>query len=119
MENKLSLIISITNNGFSEQVMEVAKNKGARGGTFFNAFGSASLASEKLYGININPEKEVVMILVSSKIVDSILRSLYENVGPNTKAQGIAFTLDVNNATSNLTKQYIQKSKIENKNGVH
>ncbi len=110
MENKIVLVMSIVNNGFSDKVMDIARKLGARGGTILNASGSASVDAEKLYGITINPEKEVVMILVSNDIVKDLLNLLYQEVGSDTEAQGIAFTLPVDEATSNLTKQ-IKKEK--------
>ena len=110
MENKIVLVMSIVNNGFSDKVMDIARKLGARGGTILNASGSASVDAEKLYGITINPEKEVVMILVSNDIVKDLLNLLYQEVGSDTEAQGIAFTIPVDEATSNLTKQ-IKKEK--------
>lgn len=110
MENRIVLVMSIVNNGFSDKVMDIARKLGARGGTILNASGSASVDAEKLYGITINPEKEVVMILVSNYIVKDLLNLLYQEVGSDTEAQGIAFTLPVDEATSNLTKQ-IKKEK--------
>lgn len=111
MENKIVLVMSIVNNGFSDKVMDIAKKLGARGGTILNATGSASVDAEKLYGITINPEKEVVMILVASDIVKDLLNLLYQEVGSDTDAQGIAFTLPVEEATSNLTKQIKKENK--------
>ena len=110
MENRIVLVMSIVNNGFSDKVMDIARKLGARGGTILNASGSASVDAENLYGITINPEKEVVMILVSNDIVKDLLNLLYQEVGSDTEAQGIAFTLPVDEATSNLTKQ-IKKEK--------
>ena len=110
MENRIVLVMSIVNNGFSDKVMDIARKLGARGGTILNASGSASVDAEKLYGITINPEKEVVMILVSNDIVKDLLNLLYQEIGSDTEAQGIAFTLPVDEATSNLTKQ-IKKEK--------
>ena len=53
--------------------------------------------AEKLFNITIQPEKEIVMILVAHDIRDAVLKSLYDAVGVNTEAQGIAFTLPVDN----------------------
>lgn len=114
MENKIALIIVIVNSGYSEKVMEVAKAHGAKGGTIFNAAGSASLEVEKLYGITINPEKEVILILVSVDLTNKLLKAFYENVGSSSPAQGIAFTLPVDEATSNLVNQYKEKRKTTN-----
>ena len=64
------------------------------GGRFF-ARGTANLEAEKMLNILIQPEKEVVMILVDSSIKDDILHALYKAVGLNTPGQGIVFSLPV------------------------
>ncbi len=100
------LLTVIINGGFFEQVMDVAKQNGARGGTIFNAVGTAGINAEKLYGITINPEKEVLFILVTTEVTTQLLEAIYDNFGPETDAQGIAFTMPIEETTSNLTKQY-------------
>ncbi|MBO5050920.1 MAG: P-II family nitrogen regulator [Clostridia bacterium] len=89
------VIFCIVNAGFSDAVMDAARELGARGGTVIRARGTANSESEKLFGITIQPEKEMVMILVKSSIKDDILHALYRAVGLNTPGQGIAFSLPV------------------------
>lgn len=89
------VILCIVNNGFSETVMEAAKDAGARGGTILNARGTANKEAESFFHIAIQPEKEVVMILVDSKIKDAVLHALYQKAGLDTMGQGIAFSLPV------------------------
>ena len=43
----------------------------------------------------IEPEKEVVMIIISKSIKEAVLKAIYEKVGLDTPGQGIAFTLPV------------------------
>ena len=93
--NTHELIICIVNNGFSDTVMEAAKEAGARGGTVLNARGTANKEAEAFYHIAIQPEKEVVMILVPLNVKDAVLHALYEKAGLNTMGQGIAFALPV------------------------
>ena len=92
---KFGAIFCIVNNGFSSDVMEAAKKCGAKGGTVMHGRGTASKEAEKFFNISIHPEKEVVMILASEKIKNNILNELYNAVGTNTPAQGIAFSLPV------------------------
>ncbi|WP_290743539.1 P-II family nitrogen regulator [Fibrobacter sp. UBA4309] len=89
------LIMCIVNTGFSETVMEAAKDAGARGGTILNGRGTANKEAESFFHIAIQPEKEVVMILVDSKIKDAVLHALYQKAGLDTMGQGIAFSLPV------------------------
>ena len=97
MKNQFThdVIFCIVNSGFSEAVMDAAKKGGARGGTVINARGTAGKEAEKFFGISVQEEKEIVMILVSSESKDKILQNLYDDVGLNTAGQGIAFSLPV------------------------
>ena len=92
---KYEVIICIVNSGFSEAVMDAARELGARGGTVIRGRGTANQEAEKLYGIAIQPEKEIVMILVESAIKNDILHALYKAVGLKTPGQGIAFAMPV------------------------
>ena len=92
---KHEVIMCIVNSGFSESVMDAARELGARGGTVIRGRGTANAEAEKLYGIAIQPEKEIVMILVDSAIKNDILHALYKAVGLNTPGQGIAFAMPV------------------------
>lgn len=94
-KNTHEVIFCIVNAGFSETAMEAAREYGAGGGTVLNARGTASSEAEKLFGITVQPEKEIVMIIVEKKLKDDILHALYQKVGLNTKGQGIAFSIPV------------------------
>lgn len=91
------LIICIVNEGFSETVMESAREVGASGGTIIHARGTANKEAETFFKITIQPEKEMVMILVPVKIKDDVLHALYKAVGLKTPGQGIAFSVPVDN----------------------
>jgi nitrogen regulatory protein PII len=88
-------IFCIVNSGYSEAVMDAAKKFGARGGTVLSGRGTANPEAEKMFGITVEPEKEIVMILVSAELKDRILSALYDEVGLNSPGQGIAFALPV------------------------
>lgn len=92
---KHEVIFCIVNAGFSDDVMDAAREFGARGGTVIRARGTANAEAEKLYNIAIQPEKEIVMILVESKLKNDILHAIYKSAGLNTPGQGIAFTMPV------------------------
>lgn len=95
MKTKFDVILCIVNNGFSEAAMDAAKLHGARGGTIMRGRGTISKEAEKFFNISIEPEKEVVMILAKKELINGILKGLYQAVGTNTEAQGIAFSLPV------------------------
>ena len=96
MKFEHEVIFCIVNSGFSDLVMDAARKLGARGGTVIHARGTANLEAEKLFGITVQPEKEIVMILVPHEIKDDILHALYKEAGLESEGQGIAFSLPVN-----------------------
>ena len=112
--NTHELIICIVNNGFSDTVMEAAKEAGARGGTVLNARGTANKEAEAFFHIAIQPEKEVVMILVPLNVKDAVLHALYEKAGLNTMGQGIAFALPVDQVVG-LTPWKVEHKAPEEK----
>ena len=95
MKKTHKCILAIVNRGFAEVTMKAARACGARGGTILQGRGTISKDAEKIFNISIQPEKEIVMILAKSELVDGILKGLYNAVGSATQAQGIAFALPV------------------------
>lgn len=92
---RYEMILCIVNTGFSETVMDAAKEVGARGGTVIHARGTANKEAEQFFHITIQPDKEIVMILVLADIKDKVLHALYQHAGLKTEGQGIAFSLPV------------------------
>ena len=95
MKTTHECIVCIVNTGFADTVMDAAKKFGARGGTILHARGTANRAAEEFFHITIQPEKELVLILVPTAIKNDILHALYQAVGLDTPGQGIAFSAPV------------------------
>ena len=89
------VIICIVNKGFQDAVMDAAREFGATGGTVISARGTASPEAESVFGLSVQPEKEIVMILVDGKIKNDILHALYNKVGLSTPGGGIAYSMPV------------------------
>ena len=53
MQSDFELIVCIVNSGFAEEVMNAARECGARGGTIVNARGTAREEAEKLIHMTI------------------------------------------------------------------
>ena len=99
MENQknYNLVVAIVNKGYTDLVMEAARNKGARGGTTFVARGTGNKELGSFFGIAIEPEKEIVFIIVDNEIKDDVMLEIYKVAGLETMGQGIIFSLPVNN----------------------
>lgn len=89
------VIFVIVNSGFAEEVMEVARGLGVRGGTILNARGVAKEEAAAFFGITLHAEKEILMMVVEKALRDQVLRAVYQEMGMGKKAQGIAFSLPV------------------------
>ena len=73
VQKDYQMVMAIVNNGFTDLVMNAAKNAGARGGTIMTAHGTGNKEIEKFFGVVVTPEKEIVMILVPSAIKDQVM----------------------------------------------
>jgi nitrogen regulatory protein PII len=93
--NNHEVIFAIVNSGYADDVMEIAKENGARGGTILNARGVAGQEAAAFFGITLHQEKEILMMVVDKDIRDDILNAIYKQMGMAKKAQGIAFSLPV------------------------
>ena len=99
-EHNYELVVCIVNAGFSQNVMEAARSAGAKGGTVLRARGSANPEAEEFFNINVQPDKEMLLILVPKAIKDDVLKAIYKDCGLGDEARGIAFSLPVNRTTT-------------------
>ena len=99
-EHEYELVVCVVNAGFSQNVMEAARSAGAQGGTILRARGSANPEAEEFFNINVQSDKEMVMILVPRDIKDDVLKAIYKDCGLADDARGIAFSLPVNRTTT-------------------
>ena len=89
------VIFAIVNSGFAEDVMEVAREQGVRGGTILNARGVVREDAAAFFGITLHADKEILMMVVEKSLRDRVLNAIYKEMGMAKKAKGIAFSLPV------------------------
>ena len=89
------VIFAIVNSGFAEDVMEVAREQGVRGGTILNARGVVREDAAAFFGITLHADKEILMMVVEKSFRDRVLNAIYKEMGMAKKAKGIAFSLPV------------------------
>ena len=109
MTDNHEVIFAIVNSGFAEEVMEVAKEQGARGGTILNARGVAKEEAAAFFGITLHAEKEILMMVVEKDIRDKVLNAIYKEMGMARAAQGIAFSLPVSDVAGLAQKPQPEK----------
>ena len=108
--NDYEVIFAIVNEGYAEDVMDVAREQGARGGTILHARGVAREEAAAFFGITLHAEKEILMMVVERDIRDRILNVIYKEMGMAKKAKGIAFSLPVSDVAG-LVQQEEKKEK--------
>ena len=97
MEQKLTheLLIVITNQGCTDQVMDAARSAGATGGTSVHAKGTGTELARKFFGVSIAAEKELVFIVARTENRREIMKAVMAQAGMQTKAQSLVFSLPV------------------------
>ena len=93
IENEL--IISIVQKGYSHLVVESARSAGASGSTIVGGRGSGIHENEKILGISIEPEKELVLTLVPSSIKKDVMKAILKGTNLSEPGNGICFSLPV------------------------
>ncbi len=92
------LITTIVNLGKAELVVEAANEGGAKGGTIIHARGSGVNETTRLFHMDVEPEKEVVLIICKVHETDSIISSIKTKLGIDKPGNGIIFVQDVHSA---------------------
>jgi hypothetical protein len=98
-EKKFDLIVIVVNQGFSDELMALARDAGATGGTIVNARGLVHKGPVKFFGISVQDEKEIITILAGRDKKVAIMHAVSKAYGINTKAKGIVFSLPAENVT--------------------
>lgn len=89
-------IFVIVDKGNGELVVEASNKAGAKGATIINARGSGSKETQKIFAIEIEPEKEMVLILAEKKLVEPICESINKDLKTEEPGRGIIFVQEVN-----------------------
>lgn len=97
-ESKYELIITIVNRGGFDAVKEAAKAAGARGGTLLHGLGMGGEEAAKFLGISIQPEKDVVLIVVGKEDREQVMQNILNTAGILTENRGICFSIPVDSA---------------------
>lgn len=94
MSNTSQKLISvIVNKGFADDVMAEARKAGANGGTILNARGTAKEGDSKFFGMEIVPEKDMLLIVADNEKAENIVNAIKNLSFLQTPGSGIAFTV--------------------------
>lgn len=93
-----NVIFTIVNKGLGEDVIDSASLAGANGGTILNGRGSGISEKTgllKVFNVDIEPEKEIVMILVNETICDNVVEKIRTDLKIDDCGNGVIFVQSV------------------------
>lgn len=90
-----SLIIAVVNVGFSEDVMEAAREFGAGGGTVLHARQTGGEAILNFLGVPIQEEKELILIIAKLEQKADIMKAIGSKFGMKSEAQGLVLSTPI------------------------
>ncbi|NMB00557.1 MAG: P-II family nitrogen regulator [Firmicutes bacterium] len=97
-------IFVVVDKGKGEEVMDVAAEAGARGGTIINARGSGIHETATFLNMEIEPEKEVVLMLIKVDLGEKVVKALRDNFHIDQPGNGIIFVQSVNETYGLVTE---------------
>ncbi|MBQ9085981.1 MAG: P-II family nitrogen regulator [Clostridia bacterium] len=94
MQSDYELIVAIYEKGYTDLVMDAAREAGAGGGTTIRAKGTGA-GAEKFFGLSLAVEKEIVFIVSHMSKKKDIMKAIMQKAGVDTKAHALVFSLPV------------------------
>ena len=90
------VITVIVDKGKAEEVISAASAAGSKGATIIDARGASTYETKKLFSIEIEPEKEIVIILSEKEMTDAIVSYIREKLKIDEPGKGIIYIQDAN-----------------------
>ncbi len=88
MYNKITVVVD---KGSAESIVEIAKKAGARGGTIMRGQGTAGKDAQEIYFVDVDPEKEVAVIITPSGITKGVFDAIVKEAELELPGKGIIF----------------------------
>jgi nitrogen regulatory protein P-II 1 len=89
------LIVTIVRKGWGDTILEASMKAGAHGGTVLPGRGIGKNEQQRVFGIQIEPEKEIILTVVPADIRDKVLREIELAGELDAPGKGLAFTLPI------------------------
>lgn len=88
-------IFTVVDKGRGQEVVDAATLAGAKGATIINARGSGIHETSKLFNMEVEPEKEMVLILAKHEIVPDVIQTISTQLELEKPGNGILFVQEV------------------------
>ena len=106
------LIIAIINRGYADYVVDASRDAGATGATIIYGRGVTGPKDESVLGIHLQPEKELILILVERQDKTKVMQSIIDRTNINEDHKGLCFSIPVSTVSG---LRLIEESNKEEK----
>ena len=93
-ETKHKLIVVMVKKGYAYEVVKTATARGGNGAIILNGRGR-SQSKKRLFGMDIAPEKELVIMVVREDLAYPIVREIYAIANFKNDAKGTVMALPI------------------------
>lgn len=93
--NNHDLIVTIAKKGLADRIVKTSKEAGASGATIIQGRGSGIHDTQKLFGIPIEPEKDIILTVIHQDKTEEVLAAIVKAGDLEKPATGIAFVIDL------------------------
>lgn len=94
-DTRYELLIVIANQGYTEMIMDAAREAKATGGTVIHAKGTGMEKAEQFLGVSLAAEKEMIFMVAKKEDKNRIMEAIMKKAGMDSKAKSIVFSLPV------------------------
>ena len=92
----VEMIVAVINRGYADYVVDASRDAGATGATIMYGRGVVRNEELQLNGVNIQGEKEIVLILVKKSLRKKVMQEISNRTHLQEKGNGVSFCVPVN-----------------------
>ena len=93
-ERAYDMVIAVVGRGFSDYVVSAARDAGATGATIIKARGTSD-EDQQVMGILIQPERDVVLIVVKHEERKKIMKAIVDKTSVIEEGRGVCFSMPI------------------------
>ena len=109
---RFKLILSSVKADITDKIVDAAKEAGATGATIIPARGTGIHEAKTFFGLTLEAQTDIIMLLVEEHLVSHILNTIKEAGEFHKPGTGIAFVVPIENVVGLESQMEIFKEKV-------
>lgn len=107
-ERLYDMVVAVVGRGFSDYVVSAARDAGATGATIIYGRGTSE-EDAQVMGILLQPEREVVLVLVKHEDRKKIMQAIVNKTSVIEEGRGVCFSMPVSGQVFGIARTEKQK----------